>query len=84
MRNSSANYLIALALLLSLGATAQAKRVVAVEADRPDIAAAAISTDTLGAARERDLFVAGSPSAPGACRLPLDIFDKTRLARVCN
>jgi hypothetical protein len=83
------NHLIALALLLALGAAAQAKlaplepQPVAISPD--DLA---ISTGVAAATLEQDYFRAPQPAdAAGRdflCRPQLRIFDKTRLAQSCR
>jgi hypothetical protein len=81
--------LIAMALLLMIGATAQAKlapverQLAAISPD--DLA---ISTEAPGATLEQDYFRAPQPATTGSrifpCRLQLRLFDKTRLAQTCN
>jgi hypothetical protein len=80
---------IALALLLAFGATAQANYA-PVDVQRAEIAPddLAISTRPAGATLERDYF--RTPEAAQAagrafpCRLQLIFFDKTRLAQSCH
>jgi hypothetical protein len=81
--------LIAMAVLLALGATAQAKvaplesQLVAIAADN-----ATINSGPAGATLESNYIRA--PQAPTAagrifpCRLQLHVFEKTRLAQSCN
>jgi hypothetical protein len=80
---------IALALLLAFGATAQANYA-PVDVQRAEIAPddLAISTRPAGATLERDYFRAPQPADSIGraffCRPQRPIFDKTRLAQSCN
>jgi hypothetical protein len=81
--------LIAVAVLLALGATAQAKvaplerQMVAISADD-----STINSGPSGAMLESNYFRAPqTPAAAGRifpCRLQLRVFEKTRLAQSCN
>jgi hypothetical protein len=81
--------LITFAMLLALGATAQAKfapldrQMAALSADD-----STINSGPSGATLESDYFTAPQPSyAAGRifpCRLQLRVFEKTRLAQTCN
>jgi hypothetical protein len=80
--------LIAVALLCALGAVAVAKPV-PVESARPAIALneADINIGPSGAVREREYFQAPQAQFNAGslvCRLPLIVFDKTRLASSCR
>ncbi len=81
--------LVGLAVLLALGATAQAKPVpvesqpVAISVDD-----SAIASGAAGAMLESDYFRAPQPPLAAGrvfpCRLQLRVFEKTRLAQSCN
>jgi hypothetical protein len=81
--------LMTFAMVLALGAVAQAKlapyepQLIAISPD-----ALAISTGAASATLEQDYFHAPqTPYAAGRifpCRLQLRVFDKTRLAQACN
>jgi hypothetical protein len=80
-------HFIALALLLALGAAAQAK-LAPVEPQPAAISPddLAISTGAAGATIEQDYFRTPPETARRAlpCRLQLRIFDKTRIAQWCH
>jgi hypothetical protein len=81
--------LFAVAALLILNVPAQAKpspvepqRVIAISVDDT-----AIATGPAGALLEANYFNAAPPAAyspRNSCRMQFSMFDKTRLARVCN
>ncbi len=81
--------LVGLAVLLALGATAQAKPV-PVESQPVAISAgdSAIASGAAGAMFESDYFRAPQPPLAAGrvfpCRLQLRVFEKTRLAQSCN